>query len=65
MAGDRSSGNLVLAALIFAVEEHKSKPMQAGRDFLVNANPDTMASGITESANSDAKNGYSPYTHLS
>jgi hypothetical protein len=48
-------GALVLAALMLAVEEHESKAMQAGRDFLVNANPATMASVIAETSNSNGK----------
>ena len=48
-------GALFLAALILAVEEHKSKAMQAGRDFWVNVNPATMASVIAESSNSNGK----------
>ena len=43
-------GALVLATLMLAVEEDKSKPMLAGRDFLVNTNPATMASVIAESS---------------
>ena len=48
-------GALVLAALMLAVEEHESKAMQAGRDFLVNANPATMASVIAEIPTPTAK----------
>jgi hypothetical protein len=54
-------GALFLAALILAVEEHKSKAMQAGRDFWVNVNPATMASVIAESSNSNGKTDTSLY----
>jgi hypothetical protein len=48
-------GALILAALMLASEEHKSKAIQAGRDFWVNANPATKASVIAESSNSNGK----------
>ncbi len=49
-------GALVLAALMLAVEEHNSKPMmQAGRDFLVSANPAAAASATAESSYSNGK----------
>jgi len=49
-------GALVLAALMLAVDDHKSKPMmQAGRDFLVNANSAAVASATAESSNSNGK----------
>jgi hypothetical protein len=56
-------GALVLAALTLAVEEHKSKPMLAGRDFLMNANPATMASGIPESSDTAGKT-YAPLLEI-
>jgi hypothetical protein len=41
---------------MLAVDEHKSKPMmQAGRDFLVNANSAAVASATAESSNSNGK----------
>ena len=48
-------GALLLAALMLAVEDHESKVMHVGPDFLVNANPATMASVIAESCNSNGK----------
>ena len=48
-------GAVVLAALMLAVEDHESKVMHVGPDFLVNANPATMASVIAESSNSNGK----------
>ena len=48
-------GALFLAALMLAVEDHESKVMHVGPDFLVNANPATMASVIAESCNSNGK----------
>ena len=50
-------GALVLAALMLAVEDHESKVMHAGPDFLVNANLATMAS---VSPNSNGKTDTSP-----
>src|SRR5271165_4716670 len=41
---------------MLAVEEHKSKPMmQAGRDFLANANSAVVASETAESSNSNGE----------
>jgi hypothetical protein len=57
-------GALVLATLMLAVEEDKSKPMLAGRDFLVNVNPATMASVIAESSDTTGET-YPPLHEIS
>jgi hypothetical protein len=48
-------GVLVLAALMLAVQEYQPNVTQAGREFLLKANPAAVATLIAESSNSTGK----------
>jgi hypothetical protein len=48
-------GALVLAALVLAVQEYQSNVTQAGREFLLKANPAAVATLIAKSSNSTGK----------